>query len=118
MGQPVPAAATRLRPAPSVGADGAKSFELMQQVGDRGTGALVYFALDLLDIDDIPRASRCRAGIERRILVSLSADPRVFIMHGFWRQGERPGDPHTSSDAVDENIKPPSISEMPPFENP
>jgi bifunctional non-homologous end joining protein LigD len=51
MGQPVPAAATRLRPAPSVGADGAKSFELMQQVGDRGTGALVYFAFDLLELD-------------------------------------------------------------------
>jgi bifunctional non-homologous end joining protein LigD len=34
-----------------VGSDGVTSFELMQQATDSGTGALVYFAFDLLEID-------------------------------------------------------------------
>jgi len=39
-----------------VGADGITSFELMQQATDRGTGALVYFAFDLLELDGAPAA--------------------------------------------------------------
>ena len=37
-----------------VGADGVTSFALMQQATDRGTGALVYFAFDLLEFDAAP----------------------------------------------------------------
>jgi bifunctional non-homologous end joining protein LigD len=39
-----------------VGADGVTSFELMQQATDRGTGALVYFAFDLMELDGAPTA--------------------------------------------------------------
>jgi bifunctional non-homologous end joining protein LigD len=34
-----------------VRADGVTSFELMQQATDSGTGALIYFAFDLLEVD-------------------------------------------------------------------
>ena len=37
-----------------VGADGVTSFALMQQATDGGTGALVYFAFDLLELDGAP----------------------------------------------------------------
>jgi DNA ligase D-like protein (predicted ligase) len=40
----------------AVGADGVTSFELMQQASDRGTGALVYYAFDLMDLDGAPTA--------------------------------------------------------------
>jgi ATP-dependent DNA ligase len=40
----------------SVGSDGVPSFELMQQASDRGTGALVYFAFDLVELDGAPTA--------------------------------------------------------------
>src|SRR5580704_17800295 len=39
-----------------VGADGVTSFELMQQATDRGTGALVYYAFDLMELDGAPTA--------------------------------------------------------------
>ncbi len=34
-----------------VRADGVTSFELMQQASDRGAGALVYYAFDLMELD-------------------------------------------------------------------
>jgi ATP-dependent DNA ligase len=37
-------------------ADGVTAFELMQQATDRGTGALVYFAFDLMELDGAPTA--------------------------------------------------------------
>jgi DNA ligase D-like protein (predicted ligase) len=40
----------------SVRADGVTSFELMQQATDRGTGSLVYFAFDLLEVNGIDTA--------------------------------------------------------------
>jgi DNA ligase D-like protein (predicted ligase) len=39
-----------------VGADGVTSFALIQSASDRGTGALVYFAFDLLALDSAPIA--------------------------------------------------------------
>ena len=39
-----------------VGADGVTSFALMQSASDTGTGALVYFAFDLLALDGAPIA--------------------------------------------------------------
>jgi ATP-dependent DNA ligase len=39
-----------------VGADGVTSFALIQSAGNTGTGALVYFAFDLLALDGAPNA--------------------------------------------------------------
>jgi bifunctional non-homologous end joining protein LigD len=36
-----------------VGADGVTSFELIQQATDHGSGALLYFAPDLLELDPL-----------------------------------------------------------------
>src|SRR5450432_2245604 len=58
-----------------VRADGVTSFALMQAATDKGTGALVYFAFDLMDLDGTAVARMTLLERKRRLAAILRKPP-------------------------------------------